>query len=342
MSVLVTSDVAAALGVGLGDVAAMADRREVVSVTTWAGEMVYPEFQFHGGTVCPIVARVLRDIAAKPCAATGMRPDRWVGLHGWSLALFLDHVLRGHRHGVELDHAGTIEELLRSTTLWRPQLAAARTGTLDGINGSKRTTIAAGRTMHRVTRVGWNPCYFSAYTRDPVSGEIPLETGRLDLPASSGEGTWYLGDRETGVWREVLDQYPVVTLEEILTKQRVELAPKVRVGGIVDVTGGGARLTAVHRRATTLHVARRLRIDDNAAGVKYSLSKERRANGFALFGTAGEQDLRATDHGEWDQKGRAIPALQDPHLWTVLKWREDNDPLPIVLKRFPPTPPPAP
>jgi hypothetical protein len=127
-----------------------------------------------------------------------------------------------------------------------------------------------------------------------------------------------------------------VTLDDILTRQRVELASSCTVVDVVDSTQGRATLTS-SKRPDTLDVAKRL-AEKGRGGIKYCLSKHLTANGFALFGPKGAHDLEDPDAGSWKENA-VVPALQDPELLATLEWRDCHDKqLPIILKRFPPTP----
>ncbi|MDR1237763.1 MAG: hypothetical protein LBK28_05940 [Propionibacteriaceae bacterium] len=139
-----------------------------------------------------------------------------------------------------------------------------------------------------------------------------------------------------GAWREVLDQFPVLTLNAILGRVRHELVSNGPIGNIVLATGGRAALTNARRRIDTLAVAMRAK-EANYAGIKYCLNKERTANGFALFGPEGKKNEGDDCVASWTWKA-TIPALQDEHLLEMLRWRERNDPaFPVVYRCFPPS-----
>ncbi|MDR1237764.1 MAG: hypothetical protein LBK28_05945 [Propionibacteriaceae bacterium] len=165
VSVLTEAEVATVLGRSAVTVRGMARRGKIVAVAAWTGERVYPAFQFHGQVICPIVTKVLKDIAGPQehvAGAEAGRPRKKnVGLHGWELALFLHNHLGSSEHLREcpdhyVDDAGTIEELLTGMNLWLPHLRARRTRALDGIcsaDGGRdaKTTIGKGKLLHRVT-----------------------------------------------------------------------------------------------------------------------------------------------------------------------------------------------
>jgi hypothetical protein len=336
-------EVADILGCSVNDVTVLKKSKGLVWVTTWTGEERYPKFQFDGDRVCSVIQEVLPEIAS-------MRDDSGVlhGLHGWPLALFLERYLPyGHTHNdPEIDEAGTFVELLTGMNLWSPHLQLRRTRSLDSIQGQEQAEIKANTELFRVQEARHaEPFYFTSY--DENAGIMP-GSGRLDLPQSTGRGTWYVADNEKGAWREVLDQHPVLTLDDIVGRSRWTLKPLQNIANLAEATGGRAALTAARRRRDTLDVARRIAAATTTGGellfrgIRYCLNKDRNGHGYAFFGPTGQSQPGDADLGPWEKTSKTR-AVGDGDLWSILAWRELREPeFPVILKRFPgenPTPP---
>ncbi|MDR1152132.1 MAG: RES domain-containing protein [Bifidobacteriaceae bacterium] len=322
----------------LKDVRDMVRHGELLAVTLWTGEVWYPAFQFHFGAVCPEIAEVLPKIVREWDPSRNNGEGRPAGLHGWELALFLHHHHLRFHEDPDVDDAGTIEELLSAVNLLESHVRALRTRSLDTVKEDpSKASIWPCRRMHRVKRVKDSAVRYSTYTKSPP--DLRVGVGRLDLPGPEDKpstGTWYIADTPTGAWREVLDQSPVLTLDAILTRERVELKATRFIRGIARLTGGRAALTSARRRADTLDVAKRI-AEQGYRGIKYCLSKERSGNGFALFGPTTAKHPGDPGADSWKLRKRS-PALQDRYLREALDWREKNEPYPVILRRFPPTP----
>jgi hypothetical protein len=209
-------------------------------------------------------------------------------------------------------------------------LAQKKTTELDNINDTNRAQLTAGSEYYRVQEVRYSSfCYFSCY-EDTVES-LPENVGRLDLPESGGKGTWYIADSPGGAWREIIGRRPVITLDDILSRNRLNIKPAITIDAIADTTRGGAWLSRALYREDTLDVARRLE-QQGCRGIKYRLNLSVGGCGYALFGPAGGTDPLAARLGRWSRS--SMPAVEDPVVWDFLREQRAEGQL-IILRRLP-------
>lgn len=295
---------------GLADLAAvhrLAARREILSVETWSGETMYPQFQFHLGKILPKMSRLAKSV-----------PE---SLSGWPLTVF------AYEHRDEPD--GFFKNTLEPRGLWTASWGGKATNQFKHVDGKPEYTIAAGSPLYRVARTGYSPFFFAStpkrLTKDKTSG-------RFDLPHNLNRGTVYTAETPRGAWREVLDREPIVTLSSLLGRTMWTLSPMTSLH-VGDITGGASSaLASTPLRADTRQLAERL--SNIFKGLRYPLRTTMGDKGIALFGPAGPTLPNSANLGMWASE--SVDGFGHDALWEYIAFREKHEKsFPVVLRRFP-------
>lgn len=286
----------------------MAAERQIISVPTWTGELMYPKFQFQGSRLTDSVTMVCADAHPSFC--------------GWPLAIWL-----ATHQNEDLTY---LSSKLGRIGLWMPNRTAPPTHEfreLERAAASKTPSFPLSGPAYRVCRIDNSPFYFSsADARDPHAG------GRFDLDSASGMGSLYAGDSPLGAWAEVFGRLPVLTLHDLFGRRLWELYPRSSLD-ILDITDYTATIFSTVNRANTQEVAA-MALKHGNKGLRVLLRASGKSMGVVLFGRAGAKLPSAAGIGLWD--ANPLRGIEDPGLWKYISNREHLFPeFPVVFRRFP-------
>lgn len=285
----------------------MTRQRRIISVPTWTGERMYPEFQFERGKLLDSVQLVCREAHSS--------------LTDWPLAVWMAM----HKH----QKVPYFEQRLGEIGLWMPSR-------LDGPSHQFQDLARAAATdapfplsgpLYRVSRSENSPFYFSsADAADPHAG------GRFDLAGKSGHGSLYTGETPVGAWSEVFDRLPVLTLHDLFERRLWELRPQGPLE-VWNLEHHRPQLFSTRRRADTQEVAA-MAFNQRRQGLRVRLRSVGGEMGAVLFGRAGATLPSAAGIGLWNAE--PTHGIEDHGLWQYITQREENNSaFPVVLRRFP-------
>lgn len=309
-SLLDLTRVASILRVDETEVELMVGSRQLVSVPLWGGGRMYPDFQFDfaNDQVLPSITVLL-----------ARTPESF---KDWNLAIWLN---KNHGMGVKW-----CQGQLEQRGLWTPNWAVASQSIFTGIERPSTHEVVKNTILHRVTRRGNTPFFFST-VQASSPGAAVAPAGRFDLPEASGQGSLYLSEDAVGAWAEALDREPVVTLGSIAHRERWELKP-AQEHCIADLTNGGANIATWPFRADTQELA--VFVSRQFSGLRVGLRVRSCSNAVVLFGKKGATLPAPAGVGLWASS--KMPGLLDESLWVYLQERADvTAPFPTVLRRFP-------
>lgn len=312
------------LGCTPAQIATMVADRRIVSVTSWTGEVCFPQWQFENRGVCPLVSYVLEHTPST--------------FSEWPLALFLSHHYREEEH-VQHSKRGKsfFKTILKRRAIWLSTFRRSANGSLGNVTSLSRTDLLPTRSLYRVTKWYRGPFHFRNFDDLAPERGLPSGTGRLDLPKSSGYGTMYLTETPKGAWSEVFGHIPVLTLDDVCDRVIHEVKPKSAVANLADAAQGRPDLITNNSRQETCRFAHELH-RAGVKGIRYGLAAMQGEIGYALFGIVdGVTDLRTgAGLGTWNKKGPSRPAVLDEGFWAYLELRDKSEPyFPIMLRRFP-------
>ncbi|MDI9629442.1 MAG: RES family NAD+ phosphorylase [Acidobacteriota bacterium] len=327
----------------------LSSRRMILAVPSWEEDPLFPRFQFVGPTEATLshpdfpmlrgdVVEVLRNT---PLSFGGWKACLWFGANG--LADAVGYQVNGQggtpvvRNGSrrEKNNLNFWRTKLGEIGLWLPYWKMEADGLFDEY-WPQSTQKPDGKTLYRVTETRHSPFWYG-FSPSPAQYEALVRTnrsvqarkrelepvkpgGRFDPQRPDDEdakvGAIYFSEQAEGCWAEVFDREPAIFLDDVLQRRHWECRVTKSTVDLVDFTGLPVAISATAHRAESQSLTRRL-LDENKAGLRYSLRSRVGSVGVVLFGAPGVQPaVNGLDLAQGHPEPRDVG--DDPASWKAL------------------------
>lgn len=302
------------IGLSEAEVRARATTSELLTVSTWAGQQVFPLVQIVGGAVPTNLPRLLAAV------------DGEGRLSRWHLAIWLSQPFRpsGERPVDVLDseYDEVLGVLQRTRVVHGPPGATPRVA-----DESVFEAAVAGNHLRAVPAVDAEEAFFYRIAEREY-GPFYFSQGkhRFDLLPGAEEGSVYFALSSAGAFDEVLQRSPVISLDHLLRHTLWKALPARRVTDLFDLSDGNlaeqlgfdAELTRSLNRDKTQEAARKIHAA-GARGIIYDLFESNTGKGVALFGRCGRSQPESSGLPAFALEQAPLAFVEELWEWMTMR-----------------------